>query len=105
MIYMIKTPVMREPDIYLLTHISKELIYYKYYTTQKLLEIPECVVNIDSFKARLIANKKHKEKYGKDKYKDLWDLITYPVLKRKSGKHRPIKTMYSFDVNAWPAST
>lgn len=103
MIHVIKPKTIRAPNLYLLIHIRKDKIYYKYYTTKKLLELPECVVNIDSFKARLIANRKHKKVHGHDKYRDLWDLITYPLLKRSGGKSRPAKIRCDFNVNLWSA--
>ena len=95
MIYIIKTPKVNDSNLYLLKHISKEKVYYKYYTLDKLLALPECKVNKYAFRYRLRSNEKYFLLHGEYKYKDLWDVITRPLARNS-------RDLYSFDVNYWP---
>lgn len=96
MIIIFKPPRVSDPHSYFLRYISKEKVYYKYYTLKQLLELPECKIDKHLFHNRIYADNKYFYIHNKHKYKDLWDILTRPLA--RNGKKD-----YSFDVNLWPA--
>ena len=105
MLDVIKPASARDPHFYLLRHISKEKVYYKYYKAKELLQIPECVISYSIFRNRLSTNTKHYKIHGCNKYSDIWDLITRPLSINQHAMRSIPKPAdkYAFDVNAWPA--